>query len=616
MIEALAPDLHIWLTIAVIGVAIYLYVSERLNIERSSIIVLAALMLVFEVVPLAPLPGREKIDSALLLSGFANPALIAVLCLLIIGQGLMRTGALDWVVRFILRITGDQGHGAIILTFAAVLLSSPFMNNTPVVIMFIPILETVAHQRNIPASRVMMPLSFVAIMAGMTTLIGSSTNLLISGTLGQLGERPLGFFEFTVPGLVLAGVGVLYLLFIAPRLLKDRTSPMGRITEGPHRRFIAQLTVADSSKLAGQHVRFDLLGIKGSRVILLQREEQAFAPPFDDLRVRPGDTLVIMATRDALAQAQTTHPHLHFAVSEEDLPADEEQRRARLGADQMLAEVMVAPGSRFVGYTLKEVGFHANFGCLVLGIERRAHVIRKGITDLRIRPGDVLVIQGTREDLDRVRLHRDFVMLDGSVQNLPAPHLAQLAGAIFAGTVVTAATGLLPISVAAFSGAVLMVMTHVLTLRQALQAVDRRIFLLVGASLALSAALTHTGGASFIANGLIIALEGAAPAVLLSALFLVVALMTNLLSNNATAVLFTPIAIGLAQGLGTDPLPFVLAVLFGANCSFATPIGYQTNLLVMGPGYYTFGDFLRTGGPLVLVMWIAFSLFVPWYYGL
>ncbi|MEE8223765.1 MAG: SLC13 family permease, partial [Alphaproteobacteria bacterium] len=182
--------------------------------------------------------------------------------------------------------------------------------------------------------------------------------------------------------------------------------------------------------------------------------------------------------------------------------------------------------------------------------------------------------------------------------------------------VVTAATGLLPISVAALSGAVLMVMTHVLTLRQAFQAVDRRIFLLVGATLALSAALTHTGGASFIANGLIIALEGAAPAVLLSALFLVVALMTNVLSNNATAVLFTPIAIGLAQGLGTDPLPFVLAVLFGANCSFATPIGYQTNLLVMGPGYYTFGDFLRTGGPLVLVMWVAFSLFAPWYYGL
>lgn len=615
MIEALAPELHIWLTITLIGVAIYLYVSERLNIECSSIVVLAALMLVFALVPMDPLPGHKKIDAALLLSGFANPALIAILCLLIIGQGLVRTGALDWVVRFILRITGEQGHGAIILTFAAVLLSSAFMNNTPVVIMFIPILESVAHQRNIPASRIMMPLSFIAIMAGMTTLIGSSTNLLISGALSQSGARPLGFFDFTVPGLVLAGVGILYLIFIAPRLLKDRASPMDRLTEGPHRRFIAQLTVAESSKLIGEHVRFNLLDIAGSRVILLQRGEQAFAPPFDGVIIRPGDTLVILATRDALAQAQTTYPHLHFAVSEEDLPADEKERKARLGADQMLAEVMVAPGSRFIGHTLKEAGFHANFGCLVLGIERRAHVIRKGITDLQIRAGDVLVIQGTLENLDQVRLHRGFVMMDASAQSLPPRHLAQLAGAIFAGTVMTAATGLLPISVAAVSGAVLMVLTHVLTLRQAIQAVDRRIFLLVGATLALNAALTNTGGASFIADGLIWALEGVGPAVLLSALFLVVALMTNVLSNYATAVLFTPIAISLAQGLGVDPLPFALAVLFGANCSFATPIGYQTNLLVMGPGHYTFNDFLRVGGPLVPVMWITFSLFVPWYYG-
>jgi len=453
-------------------------------------------------------------------------------------------------------------------------------------------------------------------LAGMTTLIGSSTNLLISGTMEQLTGRPLGFFEFTVPGLGLAAVGIAYLVFIGPRLLKDRSSPMGEITESPNRRYIAQLTVGESSKLVGNEVSGDLLGISGSRVILLQREEQAFSPPYDGIATQPGDTLVILATLEALAQAQTTYPHLHFAVSDEDLPADDEEAKARRGADQMLAEVMVAPGSRFEGGTLKEAGFHANFGCLVLGIERRAHVIRKGITDLRMRPGDILVIQGSREDLDRVRASHDFVVMDGSAQSLPAPHLAQLAGVIFAATVVSAAAGILPIAVAAFAGVALMVTTHVLTLRQAVKAVDRRIFLLVGASLALGQALTHTGGAALIADGLIGALADSGPAVLVSILFLGVAVMTNLLSNNATAVLFTPIAIGLAQGLGTDPLPFVLAVLFGANCAFATPIGYQTNLLVMGPGYYTFSDFVRTGGPLVLVMWLAFTLLIPWYYGL
>ncbi|MBT3792556.1 MAG: SLC13 family permease [Rhodospirillales bacterium] len=615
MIEPLSAQLHIWMSIGLIGVAVYLYVSERLNIERSSMVILALLLLGFSLVPMAPMAGFQKIDAALLLSGFANPALIAVLCLLIMGQGLVRTGALDWVVRFILRITGGNGYAAIALTFAAVLLSSPFINNTPVVIIFIPILESVALQHNISVSRIMMPLSFVAILAGMTTLMGSSTNLLISGALSQSGERALGFFDFAVPGLVLVGVGILYLAFIAPKLLKDRTSPIAQFTEGPHRRFIAQLTVTESSKLVGEDVRFDLLGIRGSRVILSQRDEQATAPPFDGLTVQPGDTLVVLATRDALAEAQTTYPHLHFAVSDEDLPADEEMRKARLRADQVLVEVLVAPGSDFIGHTLKDAGFHANFGCLVLGIERRAHVLRKAITDVRIREGDVLVLQGTEADLDQVRGHQGFVMMDASALSLPPRHLAELAGIIFAATVITAACGILPIAVAAFSGAVLMVLTHVLTLRQAFQAVDRRIFFLVGAALGLNAALTNTGGALFIAEGLIHALDGVGPVALLSGFFLVVAVMTNVLSNNATAVLFTPIAISLAHGLGVDPFPFVLAVLFGANCSFATPIGYQTNLLVLGPGHYTFSDFIRTGGPLVLVMWITFTLFVPWYYG-
>ncbi len=616
MIELHTPDFHIAATLILIVLAVILYATERLSIERTSIVILAVLMLVFELAPLTPQAGHEKINAALLLRGFANPALIAVVCLLIVGEGLARTGALDWLVRFILRVTGDSGPAAILLTFATVLISGAFLNNTPVVIMFIPILESVVRQHGIAASRLMMPLSFIAIMAGMTTLIGSSTNLLISGTMEQLTGRPLGFFEFTIPGLGLAAVGIAYLVFIGPRLLKDRSSPMGEITESPNRRYIAQLTVGESSKLVGNEVSGDLLGISGSRVILLQREEQAFSPPYDGIVTRPGDTLVILATLEALAQAQTTYPHLHFAVSDEDLPADDVEAKARRGADQMLAEVMVAPGSRFEGGTLKEAGFHANFGCLVLGVERRAHVIRKGITDLRMRPGDILVIQGSREDLDRVRASHDFVVMDGSAQSLPAPHLAQLAGVIFAATVVSAAAGILPIAVAAFAGIALMVTTHVLTLRQAVKAVDRRIFLLVGASLALGQALTHTGGAALIADGLIGALADSGPAVLLSILFLGVAVMTNLLSNNATAVLFTPIAIGLAQGLGTDPLPFVLAVLFGANCAFATPIGYQTNLLVMGPGYYTFADFVRTGGPLVLVMWLAFTLLIPWYYGL
>src|SRR5690606_8729761 len=223
---------------------------------------------------------------------------------------------------------------------------------------------------------------------------------------------------------------------------------------------------------------------------------------------------------------------------------------------------------------------------------------------------------GDHEALERMREHRGVVVLDGTAQPLPAAKDARMAGAIFAGTVFIASTGILPIAAAAVLGVALMLTTGVLTLNQATNALDRRIFLMVGASLALGAAMLETGAAAYLAQGVIGLVGAAGPAVVLSVLFLLVALLTNILSNNATAILFTPISLGLASGLQADPMPFALAVLFGATCSFATPIGYQTNLLVMGPGYYRFQDFLQVGGPLVGLLWIAFSLFMPWYYGL
>ncbi len=617
MIELPVGAFHIGVTYALVVLAIAGFASERFRVEVTSLLVLAALLLVFGLFPVAGPDGDNLLSSGRLLAGFANPALIAVLALLVLGNGLWRSGALDWALKLFLQRVGKRRRLAISTCFATVFAASPFVNNTPVVVIFIPILETIARRFSVSPSAVMMPLSFTAILAGMTTLIGSSTNLLVSGTMGEMGATPLGFFDFAIPGLVLAGVGMGYVAFIVPRIARQGHSPVERFISGKHRRFIAQFTVGNATSLVGERARFDLLGIRGARLLLVQRNERPYVPPFGNLDIRAGDVLVVMATQDALAEAQTKFEGLVSSISgERDLADDQVDHASSPSEGQMVAEVMITPGSRLAGFSLDEIAFRARYGCLVLGVERQSRVIRRHLTDTMLREGDVLVVQGEREALDRMREHRSVVVLDGTAQPLPAPRTAKIAGSIFAGTVFVASIGVLSIDAAAVLGVALMLTTGVLTLNQAVAALDRRIFLMVGASLALGTAMMETGAAEALAQGVIGLVGGAGPAVVLSVLFLLVALLTNVLSNNATAILFTPIALGLANGMDADAMPFVLAVLFGANCSFASPVGYQTNLLVMGPGYYRFKDFVRVGGPLVGIMWITFSLFMPWYFGL
>lgn len=609
------PSFQMWMTLALVVLAIILFAIERIPIEFASIVILSVLLALFEFFPLPSTDEINVFDAEALLTGFANPALIAVLALLVLSEGVTRTGALEEIVRIILRLGRESRRRTLGFGFSVVAGLSAFLNNTPVVVMFIPLFQLLARRLRLSASTVMMPLSFVAILTGMTTLIGTSTNLLVSGALTQLGREPLGFFDFTVPGVVLAVTGLLYLRFAIPRLLPERGSPAERLTAGRRRRFVAQLVVMPETPLVGQVARSDLLDVRGARLILLQRGEHAIPPPYYGSAIRPGDVLIVLATREAMAEAVTRHPTLlHTALVDSETGTD--PKPSDTSHDQVLAEVMIAPGSRLVGLTLEESAFHARFGCVVLGIERRAHVIRQRLTEVRLRTGDVLVVQGEREDIQKFKATRALILLDGSEIEIPASRLARRALAIFLAVVVLAATDLVPIVVAAVCGCAVMMATGVLDVSRAFRAIDRQLVFLVGTSLALGTALDHTGGAVYLAHALLNAVGSDSPALILSTLFLIVALTTNVLSNNATAVLFTPIAIGIADGLGASPFVFALAVLFGANCSFATPIGYQTNLLVMGPGHYRFEDFLRVGSPLVLLLWLVFSLFVPWYYGL
>jgi di/tricarboxylate transporter len=282
----------------------------------------------------------------------------------------------------------------------------------------------------------------------------------------------------------------------------------------------------------------------------------------------------------------------------------------------LLAETVVAPGSRLSGRTIEMSALRSMTGCIVLGIQRQSRMIRMRMSDIRLEAGDVLLVSGSAAQVEALRLSRDVILLEGSTSEMPLTERAGRALAIFLTVVAVSATGALPISIAAITGALAMIPAGCLNIRQAARAFDRRIYLLIGSSLAMAAPLAATGGARYIAEGVVGLLNGQSPALVMSALFLLIAVMTNFLSNNATAVLFTPIAISTAEQIGVAPFPFIVTVILAANCSFATPISYQTNLLVMSPGHYRFADFTKVGFPLVLLIWLAYSLLAPWYYGL
>jgi di/tricarboxylate transporter len=610
---------HIWAVFALIAIAIFAFANEEIELEISSIGVIAALLLLFHFYPLVDESGKSLLTPTQILAGIADPALITVLSLLVVGQGIVRTGALEQPIRRLVTLRRHHPILAIAVVLSAVLVISAFMNNTPVVVIFIPLMTALAERMHRSTSTLMIPLSYASILGGMTTLIGSSTNLLVMAAAVQAGQPEIGFFDFTIPGAVLAFFGLIYALVVIPRILPDRTSMKGEVVDISGKQFIVQMEVAADSPLVGEEaVAGQFPSLRNITIRFIQRGEHVLLPPFDGITLKPADAVVFAGTRKSITEAFSDNPQILQGFLEPASPDTE--TTAELGGaaqDQTLAEAVVAPASRMIGRALYQISFHYRTNCVVVGIQRRSRMIRTSrMTDIRLEAGDVLLILGNRSDIMRLRNNPDVLLLEWSARELPATALAWRARIIFGAVVLCAASGLLPIVVAAVCGAVAMVVSGCLNVYQASRAIDRRILLLIGAALGLGAALQATGGASYLAHGLLTLMMGAGPTIILSAFFLLVAVFTNILSNNATAVLFTPIGISIARELGVDPMIFVFAVIFAANCSFATPMGYQTNLLVMGPGHYKFADFFKAGAPLVLLLWIIFSLFAPFYYGL
>ena len=605
---------HTWLSLAILAVAVLFYARGRQPIALVSAGLLTVLIVAFQVAPFPdPVTGANLLDAPRLLLGFSNPALVTVVALLVVGEGVARTGAVSAAAPLILRLAGGRWQLALALSLVFVAVASAFLNNAPVVVIFMPILATLAADTKISVSKLLMPLSFVSILGGTCTLIGTSTNILVAAFAEQAGLGRFDMFEFSGLGVIVLGVGLVYLIVIAPLLLPDQ-APEDDGANGYGRFYLAQMEILTESPLAnralGDAVCEKILAdVHVSRVI---QGGEMLKSKLDEVVLRSGDLLLLVGSAKELKQCEwDARASLIPPLSSRSAPGvflEEAENGATL------AEVVVLPESSLVGRTLTQIRFRHRFGPAVIGIHHNNRGRIGRITERPLRAGDLLLIQGFADQIDDLSDRKEISLFLGVQDTLAHPAKARVAAVILAAIVVLAVTHAADMLVLSLAGAFLMLATRCLSLRHAYAAVSPPVVLVVAATLGLGEAMQVTGAAEFLAQGVIHTTFGAAPGWILTLFILMVMVLTNLISNNAAAILFAPIAISVAGFLGVSPMPFLIGVVFGANAAFATPMGYKTNLLVMGAGGYGFSDFLRVGLPLNLLVWILVSVLIPVYW--
>ncbi len=612
---------HMWMTFFIISIAIVLFVTDRVQIEITCVSTVAALLLFFHFFPYTDNSGKNLLDIGVLLKGFANPVLFAIFSLLIIGQGLFQTGAIDGPSKFLTRLGRGGARTALIATLLTAGMTSAFLNNTPVVVIFVPIISAVSANVGLPPGRALMPLSFICILGGMTTLIGSSANLIAASEAIVSGIPRIGFFDFVIPGLFLASLGGLYVIFVLPRILTQREGGETSISSTSGRQFVAEIDLGHDHPWIGVKSFAGLFPkLKDITVRMIHRHGRQLSRPFDDVELKQGDVVSVAATRNALTDILTRKKKAQTASdeteSDTDNPAESKKDTSPNRQEMILVEAAIAPGSSLIGRNIHHAHLQGDIEYSVIGVQRHRRMLRRPLSEIQLLAGDVLLLLGSRQNIRKLRRNNNFFLMEWSASEMPSPHHSTTAIIIFVLTIVLAATGLLPISIAAMIGALAMIVTGCLTIRQASRALDRRIYLLIGTAFAMAEPLRITGGAEAIAGLVVQGSLPFGPAVTLSAFFLLAALLTNFLSNQATAALLAPVAVSTALQIDVDPAPFIYGLIFALNCSFATPLAYQTNLIVMGPGNYRFSDYVKGGLPLVVIIWIAYSIFAPLYFDL
>lgn len=599
------PDYHTIAVLLLTLFALFLFSREYIPLASSCLFILVALVIGFE---LFPYQGKDGIVASVdFFHGFGHEALVAVCALMIVGQGLVRTGALVPVGHMLAKLWGYSPSLSLLLTLLLSAVFSAFINNTPIVILLIPILINVATRTNTSPARLLMPMGFATLLGGMATTIGTSTNLLVISVAAEMGVNSLSMFSFALPATLAGLFGIVFLWLLAPRMLSQAT---GKSIKRIERAYSAHLHIPSGSFAEGKTVRDVLRKMEGELNIKYIRRKQASIRPLPDTLILANDRLLVEDTAEQLKSFEK-----RLGASLHPIAPDFSGYKYINEGKQQLVEILIHQRSPLLGRTLQSINFMQRYRLVALGVHREEVIktLPQGLGNLPLRLGDILLVQGRDESVNSLKFIEDFFVLDGYT-DLPHSKKIPLALLIMGFVITLAALKILPIAISAVTGVLLMIATRCLDWSDVTRSLNLSVIMIVVSSLALGHALSVTGGSHFLAEQFLSLMAGASPIVILSGLMLLMAVFTNVVSNNAAAVIGTPIAISIADTLQLSPEPFVIAILFGANMSYMTPMAYKTNLLIMAAGNYRFMDFVRIGLPLTLIMWLAYTLLLPLFY--
>ena len=585
------PGLQSILVLAVVVAAIILFVTEKLRVDLIALCVLLALIVL------------GLIDSKQALYGFANQATATIVAMFVLSAGLERAGLVGWLARQLDRLAGKTEPQLILVICIAIAFLSAFMINTAAVAVFIPIAIVLAKTRKISASRVLMPLSFASQFGGVCTLIGTSTNILVNSIAVDNGMKAFTFFEFAPLGLVMTVVGITYLI-LTRWLLPKRKGGEQQVDRYHLSDYLAELQVTKKSSLIGTTwIKSKLKQNEKVNLIKFIRNEKATTKP-PKTRMREGDILLLHGNMDKLIAMQDKYKlRLHAKAKMDDQKISSDEIR--------LIEVLIPPRSRLVGRTLQTFEFFRRFGGIVFAIQRRGKIIRDRVAEIRLNDGDTLLLEAGKEVVSKLLKSRDLIVTNELTELYVRKDKAIVALLMFFAVVTLTVLHIIPILVAALIGAVGMVLGRCLTIEEAYESIDWKIVFLLGGILPLGLAMEHSGAALWIANTVLNPFLNLGPLVVLAILYIITAILTETMSNNAAAIILAPICLSVAATMNVDPRPFLVAITFAASTSFATPIGYQTNTMIYAPGGYRFFDYTRIGAPLNLIFWGLAVLLIP-----